>query len=188
MRPADTLYRWFCTVKPPFLKGREPAAPIGTLKPMQLTQFTDFSLRALIYLARLPAPGQATIHEIAQFHTISRNHLVKVVNNLANHGFIQTIRGKGGGLKLARPAHTIGIGEVVRVTEPNMDLVECFNPKTNQCCIARGCALKAELYEARRAFMMVLDKYTLAEAAVIHAPPSRGAGRDAPPGLPESTS
>lgn len=152
---------------------------------MQLTQFTDFSLRALIYLARLPAPGQATIHEIAQFHSISRNHLVKVVNNLANQGFIQTTRGKGGGLKLARPAHTIGVGEVVRVTEPNMDLVECFNAKTNQCCIVRGCALKAELYEAKRAFMMVLDKYTLADAAVVSPPLSQGAGRDSPLGLPD---
>jgi Rrf2 family nitric oxide-sensitive transcriptional repressor len=139
---------------------------------MQLTQFTDFSLRALIYLARLPESEQATISEIAQFHKISRNHLVKVINNLANQGFIQTTRGKGGGLKLARPPHTIVIGDVVRVTEPNMDLVECFNPKTNTCGIVRGCALKAQLYEARRAFMTVIDQYTLADAAVIHTPPS----------------
>jgi len=132
---------------------------------MQLTQFTDFSLRVLIYLARLPEPGQATITEIAEFHKISRNHLVKVVNKLGNQGFIQTTRGKGGGLRLGRPAHTIGLGEVVRLTESNMDLVECFNPKTNQCCIAQGCALKASLYEARRAFMAVLDKYTLEDAA-----------------------
>jgi Rrf2 family nitric oxide-sensitive transcriptional repressor len=132
---------------------------------MQLTQFTDYSLRVLIYLARLPAPGQATITEIAEFHNISRNHLVKVVNKLANQGFLLTIRGKGGGLKLARPAHTIVIGEVVRQTEPNMDLVECFNPKANQCRINQGCALKAQLYEARRAFMAVMDSYTLAEAA-----------------------
>ncbi len=152
---------------------------------MQLTQFTDFSLRVLIYLARLPEPGQATINEIAEFHKISRNHLVKVVNNLSNQGFVQTTRGKGGGLKLGRPPHTIGIGEVVRVTEPTMDLVECFNLKTNQCCIARGCALKAELYEARRAFMMVLDKYTLADSAVINTPVSHGAGRESPSHLPE---
>lgn len=134
---------------------------------MQLTQFTDYSLRVLIYLAGLPETGQATISEIADFHKISRNHLIKVVNKLATGGFIQTTRGKGGGLKLGRPAHTVGIGEVVRVTEANMDLVECFNMKSNQCCIAKGCTLKAHLYEARRAFMMVLDKYTLADAAVM---------------------
>ncbi len=112
----------------------------------------------------------ATINEIADYHKISRNHLVKVVNNLANEGFIMTARGKGGGLRLARPAHTIGLGEVVRLTEPNMNLVECFDMKTNACCIARGCSLRSALYEARRAFMMVLDKYTLADAATIALP------------------
>jgi Rrf2 family nitric oxide-sensitive transcriptional repressor len=140
---------------------------------MQLTQFTDFSLRVLIYLTRLPEPGQATITEIAEFHKISRNHLVKVVNKLANHGFIQTTRGKGGGLRLGRPAHTIGVGEVVRVTEPNMELVECFNLKTNQCCIAQSCALKSSLHEAQRAFLLVLDKYTLEDAAKF-SPKARG--------------
>lgn len=131
---------------------------------MQLTQFSDFSFRVLIYLAQLPEPGLATISEISDYFKISRNHLVKVVNNLANQGFILTTRGKGGGLKLGRPAHSIGVGEVFRAAEPNMELVECFNMKTNQCCIARACGLKGELYEARRAFMAVLDKYTLADA------------------------
>ncbi|CAG0999449.1 HTH-type transcriptional repressor NsrR [Gammaproteobacteria bacterium] len=152
---------------------------------MQLTQFTDYSLRVLIYLARLPESGQATISEIADYHKISRNHLVKVVNKLATEGFILTIRGKGGGLKLGRPAHTIGVGEVVRVTETNMDLVECFNMKSNQCCIAKACVLKAQLYEARRAFMMVLDKYTLADAAVMRKTFSQDLERDAPAALAE---
>ena len=155
---------------------------------MQLTQFTDYSLRVLIYLARLPESGQATISEIADYHKISRNHLVKVVNKLATEGFIQTIRGKGGGLKLGRPAHTIGVGEVVRVTETNMDLVECFNMKSNQCCIAKGCVLKAQLYEARRAFMMVLDKYTLADAAVMRKTSSPDQERGVPAVLAEPTS
>lgn len=132
---------------------------------MQLTQFTDYSLRVLIYLARLPQPGMATVPEIASHFGISRNHLVKVVNNLATRGFIMTSRGKGGGMQLARPAATIGIGEVVRVTEPHMNLVECFDPKANQCRIVRGCALKGFLYEARRSFLAVLDRYSLAEAA-----------------------
>ncbi len=133
---------------------------------MQLTQFTDFSLRTLIYLARMPEAGQATITEIAEYHKISRTHLVQVVNNLANEGFVLTTRGKGGGLRLARPPHAIGLGEVVRLTEPNMNLVECFDLKTNQCCIVRNCFLKSALYESRQAFMMVLDKYTLADAAI----------------------
>ncbi len=150
---------------------------------MQLTQFTDYSLRVLIYLARLPEPGMTTITEIAEFHRISRNHLVKVVNNLANAGFILTTRGKGGGMRLSRPAHTIGLGEVVRLTESNMNLVECFDTKANQCRITRGCSLKAALYEARRAFVAVLDKYTLEDAAA-----AQNAEKDAPPPAPGSAS
>ncbi|TRX00534.1 Rrf2 family transcriptional regulator [Candidatus Methylobacter oryzae] len=132
---------------------------------MQLTQFTDLSLRLLIHLARLPEPGMATISEIAEYYEISRNHLMKVTNSLVNQGFIMTTRGKGGGIQLARPAYTIGVGEVVRATEPNMNLVECFDAPNNQCRLTRDCFLKATLYEAQRAFMAVLDKYTLADAA-----------------------
>ncbi len=155
---------------------------------MQLTQFTDYSLRVLIYLARLPEPGMATIAEIAEYHRISRNHLVKVVNNLSNEGFILTTRGKGGGMRLSRPAHTIGLGEVVRLTETNMNLVECFDTKANQCRIVRGCSLKAALYEAKRAFIAVLDKYTLADAATTNAAASTNAGKDVPSPLAGLTS
>lgn len=146
---------------------------------MQLTQFTDYSLRVLIHLARLPPPGMATVPEIADHHGISRNHLVKVVHNLAQHGLVLTTRGKGGGMQLARPPHTIGVGEVVRLTEPNMNLVECFDPKTNECRIVRGCFLKAALHEARRAFMAVLDGYTLADAIQMDGP----APRSGPPSI-----
>lgn len=141
---------------------------------MQLTQFTDYSLRVLIYLARLPPPGVATVPEIARYHAISRNHLVKVVHNLAGSGFLLTTRGKGGGMQLARPAGMIGIGEVLRATEPHMNLVECFDPKANQCRIVRGCFLKAILHEGRRSFMSVLDRYTLADAASTGTPFSIG--------------
>ncbi|WP_340123673.1 Rrf2 family transcriptional regulator [Methylobacter svalbardensis] len=134
---------------------------------MQLTQFTDLSLRLLIYLARLPEPGMATIAEIADYYQVSRNHLVKVANNLANQDFIMSTRGKGGGIQLARPAYAIGLGEVVRRTELNMNLVECFDIPTNQCRLIRNCFLKATLYEAQHAFMTVLDKYTLADAASL---------------------
>ncbi len=134
---------------------------------MQLTQFTDLSLRLLIYLARLPEPGMTTIAEIADYHQISRNHLVKVANSLANQGFIISTRGKGGGIQLARPAFTIGVGDVVRQTDQNMNLVECFDLPNNHCRLIRNCFLKATLYEAQRAFMAVLDKYTLADAASL---------------------
>ncbi len=137
---------------------------------MQLTQFTDYSCRVLIYLARLPEPGSATISEIAAYYKISRNHLIKVVNNLASHGFVETTRGKGGGLRLARASHMIGVGEIVRLTETNMNLVECFDLKSNQCCIIRGCGLKSALHEARRAFMAVLDQFTLADVAANARP------------------
>jgi len=137
---------------------------------MQLTSFTDYALRVLIYLARAPEPGLATISEIAGHFQVSRAHLVKVAHKLASAGFVESSRGKGGGMRLARPANAIGIGEVVRVTEPNMNLVECFDGKTNQCIIVRGCQLKAILYESRHAFMATLDKYTLADAASTGAP------------------
>lgn len=134
---------------------------------MQLTQFTDYSLRTLIYLARLPEPGQATIAEIADFYGISRHHLIKVAHTLASKGFIASTRGKGGGIQLARPPHTIGVGEVVRLTEPHMNLAECFDVKHDLCRITRACFLKGVLHEARRAFLAVLDKYTLADAASV---------------------
>ncbi|MCX7088707.1 MAG: Rrf2 family transcriptional regulator [Methylococcales bacterium] len=132
---------------------------------MQVTQFTDYSFRVLIYLARLPEPGAATISDVADYHQISRNHLVKVANSLANQGFIITTRGKGGGMQLARPAASIGVGEVMRLTEGNMNLVECFDVQLNQCRLTRNCFLKGIMYEARQGFLTVLDKYTLADAA-----------------------
>ncbi len=132
---------------------------------MQLTQFTDYSLRLLIYLARLPEPGMATIAEVADYHQISKNHLIKIVATLTSEGYVMATRGKGGGIQLARPPQSIGLGELVRKTELNMNLVECFDLSTNECRLIRGCFLKGVLYEAQLAFMSVLDKYTLADAA-----------------------
>lgn len=140
---------------------------------MQLTQYTDYSLRVLIYLARL-GDGAATIGEIADYYRISRNHLMKVVTGLAAAGFVATTRGKGGGLQLGRPAHTIMVGEVVRATETDFHLAECFDLAHDQCVITRDCALKGMLHEARRDFFKVLDSYTIAEAA------GRPSGRSGP--------
>ena len=131
---------------------------------MRLTLYSDYSLRVLLYLSHKEGET-VTITELADFYKISRNHLVKVVHNLGINGFIATSRGKHGGIRLARPAHEITIGEVVRHTEPDFDLLECFNPETDQCVITNTCSLKSMLFEARSAFIKVLDRYTLAEAA-----------------------
>jgi len=131
---------------------------------MKLTLYTDYSLRVLLYLAYKEGEA-ATISELADFYKISRNHLVKVVHDLGKNGYILTARGKGGGMKLACLPEEIRISEVVRKTEPDLDLLECFNPSTDQCAITRICNLKSILFEARANFMGVLEKYTLADAA-----------------------
>ncbi len=131
---------------------------------MQLTLYSDYSLRVLIYLSRTPNKS-TTITQIAEFYDISRNHLVKVVHKLAQLGFILSTRGKNGGIKLAYPANKISIGEVVRKTEPGFFLVECFNEKTNKCAITGICRLKGILSEGLQAFLNVLDQYTLEEAS-----------------------
>jgi Rrf2 family nitric oxide-sensitive transcriptional repressor len=131
---------------------------------MRLTLYTDYSLRVLIYLANREDEN-VTITELADFYQISRNHLVKVVHNLGLDGYILTTRGRHGGLKLARPAKEILIGEVVRSTEPDFDLLECFNPATDKCVISRSCSLKSVISNAQAGFLDVLDRYTLADIA-----------------------
>lgn len=128
---------------------------------MQLTQYTDFALRTLLYLAI--TKENATITEIAERYQISRNHLVKVVHNLGKLGYITTVRGRQGGLRLARAPESINLGEVVRRTEPNFNLVECFDRVHDQCILTPGCQLKGVLGKAFKAFMNVLDEYTLAD-------------------------
>lgn len=124
---------------------------------MQLTRHTDYALRVLMYLALEPE-RLATISDIANAYDISRNHLVKVVHELAGHGFVKTFRGKGGGMQLARDADDICIGEVVRRMEGNLEIVNCTAPS---CTILPGCLLQGVLYEARDAFLATLDGYTL---------------------------
>lgn len=129
---------------------------------MRLTLYTDYSLRVLLYLA-YSGDRIVTITELADFYKISRNHLVKVVHELGLSGYIQTSRGKHGGIRLAHPAHQIVIGEVVRKTEPDFDLLECLNPVVDQCVITNVCKLKSVLFSARDNFLGELDKYTLAD-------------------------
>ncbi len=124
---------------------------------MKLTRYTDYGLRVLMYLASQP-DRLATIAEIAQAYDISRNHLMKVVHELGRTGFVHTIRGQAGGLELGMHAREINIGEVVRVMEGNLEIIDCDKPG---CPIVPACALKAALDAARDAFLAVLDGYTL---------------------------
>ena len=129
---------------------------------MRLTVYTDYSLRVLMYVAlhpeRLP-----TIGEIASSYGISRNHLMKVVYDLGLAGYVVTVRGKNGGLRLAQPPQDVVLGEVVRRTEPDMALVPCFEPIGASCAISPACILRRALHEARSAFLDVLDGYTVAD-------------------------
>jgi Rrf2 family nitric oxide-sensitive transcriptional repressor len=129
---------------------------------MRLTVYTDYALRVLMYVAVRPEP-RPTIGQIAASYGISRNHLMKVVHELGLAGFLETVRGKNGGLRLARPAAEIGLGEVVRRTEPDLALVPCFDPINAACAITPACRLRGALNQARLAFLKVLDDYTLAD-------------------------
>lgn len=129
---------------------------------MKLTIFTDYSLRVLIFLSTQPR-RHATIGEIAAAYQISENHLVKVVHFLGKQGWLATTRGRGGGLRLALPPAHIVLGDVVRQTEGQADVVECVSDGGGSCCIAPSCRLRGVFAEAVAAFHAVLDRYTLAD-------------------------
>ena len=129
---------------------------------MRLTRYTDNALRALIYIG-LHDAAPSRITDIARRMGMSEDHAAKVIARLAELGFVTTLRGRLGGVKLARPAAEINIGEVVRETEDNLNQVECFDAEHNQCPIAPACALAPALDEALTAFLAVLDRYTLAQ-------------------------
>ncbi|QIE29203.1 HTH-type transcriptional repressor NsrR (plasmid) [Caballeronia sp. SBC2] len=130
--------------------------------PMRLTDFTDYSLRVLIYAA-VHTDELVTIQEISDAFGIPRNHLMKIVHLLGRAGYLTTSRGRRGGLRLGRPATKIIIGEVVRTMEPDFQMVECFNTEGNGCVITAACGLRGVLGSALRAYFDVLDKYTLAD-------------------------
>ena len=129
---------------------------------MQLTFYTDYSLRVLMYLA-VNRRRLVNISEIADRFAISRNHLVKVVHNLARGGFVKSYRGKGGGIELAREPAQISVGDVVRYTEGPPKPVECFNAEKNRCIISGACGLAEVIEEACDNFLITLDRYTLAD-------------------------
>lgn len=136
---------------------------------MRLTRFSDYSLRLLLFLAEHPH-RVCTVREIAAWYGISRDHLVKVAHNLTKLGFVVGAKGRGGGLKLAIPAAEVSLASVVRATEPDFHMVECFDPATNTCRIARACGLKHILSDATRAFLKTLEGRTLASIAVPREP------------------
>lgn len=127
---------------------------------MQLTQFTDYSLRTLMYLAE-HSDRLCNIGEIAEWHEISKPHLVKVVHNLVKLGYIKSIQGKGGGISLNTPPSEINIGRIVRDTEPNFHMVECFDTENNTCKITNSCNLRHVLHDATQSFLKILDQHTL---------------------------
>lgn len=126
---------------------------------MHLTIFSDYTMRVLIYLG-LRREGLVTISDVAKAYGISENHLMKVVHQLAQRGYIETIRGKGGGMRLAREPESINLGELIRLTEGDTGLLECLDRKSS-CCIQPACSLIGILREAQNALFAVLGKYTL---------------------------
>ena len=124
---------------------------------MKLTLFTDYSIRVLLYLAARP-DRRCSISEIAQAYRISQNHLMKVVNDLARSGYIDSVRGRGGGIRLGKQPKEINLGALIRHTEEGFDLVDCPS-----CVIAPACGMTSVLREAVSAFLDVLDSYSLAD-------------------------
>ena len=150
---------------------------------MQLTKFTDYALRVLMY-AEAAGDRLVTIEEMAGAFRISRAHLMKVVNALTRAGFLTAVRGRSGGLKLAQAPQDIRLGDVVMATEPDFALVECFSTG-NQCVITGCCRLQRVLNEALQAFVAMLNSHTLASIALrpkdfrkvlLPAAPQRSAG------------
>jgi Rrf2 family nitric oxide-sensitive transcriptional repressor len=131
---------------------------------MQLTQFTDYSLRALIYIAL--KKDICTVKDITEAYIISNNHMIKIIHNLAKLGLIKTTRGKNGGISMAANSLDVNLGALILKLESNFDLVPCFNKEKANCFIAPVCTLKNILHEAQNAFMNVLNQFTLAD--IVH--------------------
>ncbi|WP_077210675.1 Rrf2 family transcriptional regulator [Bacillus dakarensis] len=130
---------------------------------MRLTNYTDYSLRVLIFLALKKDGELSTIKEIAETYDISKNHLMKIIHHLGQLGYIETIRGRNGGMKLAKKPKDINIGEVVSKTEEDFHIVDCFQQGGGYCAISPSCKLKHALNQALHAFLAVLNEYTLAD-------------------------
>ncbi|MCF2904114.1 Rrf2 family transcriptional regulator [Octadecabacter sp. CECT 8868] len=129
---------------------------------MKLTSYTNYALRAL-QLAAIKSPNLVRVDDVATIHSLSRPHITKIVHELGKSGYLETVRGRGGGFRLARAPTEIVVGDVVRITEGPLDVVECFNPEKNTCVLRGVCILSRKLQEATAAFMAVLDDLTIAD-------------------------
>jgi len=129
---------------------------------MRLTHFSNFALRTLMFAAAR-TPDLARAQDVADAFGMSRAHTVKCVHQLGQWGYLETVRGRSGGFRLARPARQITIGEVVRLTEDSLELVECFNAATNSCPLMQACRLSRAFKKAMAAFMAELDCLTIAD-------------------------
>jgi Rrf2 family nitric oxide-sensitive transcriptional repressor len=178
---AAVAFAWASPIEPRFLLACRPdgmersiagfqthgyndAEIMQVWSAMRLSSYTDYALRLLMYLA-VRQEGLPTISEVAQVYGISKNHLMKVANDLGRGGFIETVRGRNGGLRLGRPAEQIRIGDIVRYTEEDMAIVDCMGalPDSSLCRLSPACNLRSALHEALQAFLAVLDDYSLAD-------------------------
>lgn len=132
---------------------------------MKLTDYTDYTLRALIYLG-LHRDELVTIQQIAEGYDISRNHLMKIINRLSQDGLVEAVRGRSGGVRLRVRPEKINIGAIVRASEQDFTIVECFNKANNRCVLSPACRLQRALREALDAFFKVLDGLSLAD--ILH--------------------
>jgi len=155
---------------------------------MRLAEYTDYTLRVLMYCAARPEQ-LVTIGEIADHHRVSKNHLMKIVNDLARQGVLETTRGRGGGLRLLKQPADIRVGDVVRSSETDFRLAECFDGSTNSCSLTPTCRLRGVFHAALQAYFKELDGATLADIAgpLPAARPSAAALHGARRGVPVST-
>ena len=144
---------------------------------MRLTLYTDYALRVLIHLA-LHGDRLSSISEVSRAYDTSHNHLMKVVNKLAHDGFIETVRGRAGGMRLAKPADRITVGDVVRHTEEGLSLADCTD-----CALSPACGLTGVLAEGMAAMLTVFDRYTIADLLLDKATMRRLAARQSPLGI-----
>jgi Rrf2 family nitric oxide-sensitive transcriptional repressor len=131
---------------------------------LKLTAYTNYALRSL-QLAALREPALVRIDDVVAVHGLARPNIVKVVHELGKAGYLETVRGRGGGFRLGRPATEIAVGDIVRLTEGPLEVVECFNPEKNTCPLIGICRLSRALQQATRAFLAVLDDLTIADIA-----------------------
>jgi Rrf2 family nitric oxide-sensitive transcriptional repressor len=129
---------------------------------MKLTRFSNYALRSL-QLAALHAPDLIRVDDVVGIHGLSRAHIVKVVHTLGRAGYVETLKGRAGGFRLARPAESISVGDILRITEGPLHLVECFDPETNTCPLMGICRLSSALQKATEAFIETLDGLTIAD-------------------------